>query len=284
MATLYSETSRAFDAHARHYDALVEPNALLHHMRVALWREVMHRVPPPAHLLDIGSGTGIDAAYFAQNGYQLTAIDTSPEMIRQTRARLSSVISSKVPGEPTGPDEKSRARVGSVRVLEIGAQELDKLGNVSFDAIYSDLGPLNCVPDLRVVSQQCAAHIKPSGLLILSLMARICPWEIGYFTLRGEFNNAVRRHPKAMVPVNLENGVVWTRYYSPKEFFEYFANEFRLITYRALNLVLPPPYLLRWYNRVGALAKPMAWLDEKVSTLPILHNMGDHFLIVLQKQ
>lgn len=283
MATLYSETSHAFDAHAQHYDALVEPNALLHHMRSALWREVLRRVPPPAHLLDIGCGTGIDAAYFAQNGYQVTAVDNSPAMVQQAQSRISRLISTSVPSGARDHEKKSLAGNHTARVLEIGAQELDKLGSVTFDAIYSDLGPLNCVSDLGAVSHECAAHLKPGGLLILSVMARICPWEIGYFTLRGEFNNAVRRHSGEMVPVNLENGVVWTRYYSPKEFFEYFANEFRLITYRSLNLILPPPYLLRWYNRAGALSIPIGWLDETLSTLPFLRNMGDHFLIVLQK-
>lgn len=283
METLYSETSRAFDAHAQHYDALVEPNALLRHMRAALWREVLRRVPPPAHLLDIGCGTGIDAAYFAQHGYQVTAIDSSPAMVQQAQSRISFGISTSVPSGARDHQEKSLGGKHPTRLYNLGAQELDKLGSVTFDAIYSDLGPLNCAPDLHDVSHQCAAHLNPGGLLIFSVMARLCPWEIGYFTVRGEFESAVRRLPRQMVPVKLEGGAVWTRYYSPKEFFEYFANEFRLITYRALNLMLPPPYLVRWYNRAGALAKPMAWLDESLATLPLFRNMGDHFLIVLQK-
>lgn len=258
------ETAQAFDAHAQHYDALVESNALLQNMRAALWREVERRVPPPAHLLDLGCGTGIDAAYFARRGYQVSAIDSSPEMVRQTRARLT-------------------AARWNVNVRNLGAEQLEAFGNQTFDAIYSDLGPLNCLPDLRLVSRLCSNQLIPGGYLILSVMARLCPWEIGYFTLRGEFESAVRRFPKQMVPVKLENGVVWTRYYSPREFFTFFADNFRLVTYRSLNLVLPPPYLVRWYNRAGALARPISWLDETLSTLPLFRNMGDHFLMVLQK-
>lgn len=264
MQSFVSETSRAFDAHAQHYDAIVEPNALLQTMRAALWAEVERRVPPPAHLLDLGCGTGIDAVYFAQREYHITALDASREMVNQTRQRVSN------------------ARV-NVRVENIGAHELEKLGDEKFNAIYSDLGPLNCVSDLEAVSQHCAAHLKPHGYLIFSMMARICPWEILYFTLRGDFKQATRRFPREMIPVNLEDGIVWTRYYSPREFYKSFANEFQLVAYRSLNLFLPPPYLVRWHQRAGIFAKPLARLDAQFHSLPFLRDMGDHFLIVMRK-
>lgn len=259
-----SDTSRAFDAHAAHYDAAVEPNALLYRMRTALWDGVARRVQPPARLLDLGCGTGIDAVYFALRGYRVTAVDASREMVNQTRNRVE------------------RAGV-EVRTEHAGAQELELLGSETFDVIYSDLGPLNCVPDLRAVSEQCAAHLVPGGCLIVSVMARVCPWEIAYYTLRGDTKQASRRFPREMVPVNLEEGTVWTRYYSPREFYGPFADEFQLVHYRSLNLFLPPPYLLRWYERTRALAKPFAWMDDHFHSLPLLRDMGDHFLMVLKK-
>ncbi len=265
VAESLTETSYAFDAHARNYDALVEPNTLLQNMRAALWHEVTQRVPSPARLLDLGCGTGIDAVYFAQRGYHVTALDVSREMVIQTRQRVST------------------ARV-NVRIENIGALDLEKLGDEKFDAIYSDLGPLNCVSDLEIVSKQCAAHLQPNGYLIFSVMARVCPWEIFYYSLRGDFKQATRRFPRQIIPVNLEDGVVWTRYYSPREFFKSFANEFQLATYRSLNLFLPPPYLNRWYQRAGILMKPLGWLEKNLSAFPVLRDMGDHFLIVLERK
>lgn len=265
MENVLSETARAFDAHAQNYDALVEPNALLQNMRAALWTEVTRRVAPPARLLDIGCGTGIDALYFAQRGYYVTAIDASREMVNQTRQRIA------------------RAN-GNARVENARADELDKLGDEKFDAMYSDLGPLNCVENLDTVSAQGAAHLKPRGYLIVSVMARICPLEIFYFALRGDFKQATRRFPRQMIPVNLENGTVLTRYYDPGEFFRFFQNDFHLVMSRALNLVLPPPYLFHRYQRAGVLTKPLAWLDARVSPLPFFRNMGDHFLMTLQRR
>lgn len=259
-----SDTSRAFDAHAAHYDAAVEPNALLNKMRAALWEQVARRAMPPARLLDLGCGTGIDAVYFAQLGYRVTAVDASREMVNQTQSRAE------------------RAKV-ELRAEHTGAQDLSFLGGETFDAIYSDLGPLNCVPDLRAVSGQCAAHLKPGGFLIVSVMARICPWEIAYYTLRGDRKQAARRMTREMVPIHLEEGTVWTRYYSPREFYAMFASEFQLVRYRSLNLFLPPPYLIRWYERTRGLAKPFAWMDAHLHSVPLLRGMGDHFLMILKK-
>lgn len=172
----------------------------------------------------------------------------------------------------------------NVHAENFGAQELDRLGDKQFDAIYSDLGPLNCVEDLRTVSKQCATRLKPGGFFILSVMARICPCEMLYYTLRGDLKQAGRRLPRKMIPVNLENGTVWTRYYDPREFFKFFQNEFQLVTYRSLNLFLPPPYLLRWYQRAGVVAKPFEWLDAHLHSVPLLRDMGDHFLITLARR
>jgi SAM-dependent methyltransferase len=231
-------------------------------MRSALWIEVTRRAEPPARLLDIGCGTGIDAAYFARRGYNVTAIDASPEMVAHTHHRLHSL------------------GLGA-RVENLPVEELDRLGAETYDVIYSNLGPLNCVPDLRAVSRLCAKHLNPNGSLVLSVMARTCPWEILFFSFTGQFDQATRRFPQQMVPVKLENGVVWTRYYSPLDFYKFFQGEFRLISYRALNLFLPPPYLERWYQRAGALARPLDWLESQLNSFPVLRNMGDHFLMVL---
>ncbi|MFH6786225.1 MULTISPECIES: class I SAM-dependent methyltransferase [Methylobacterium] len=38
---------------------------------------------PPAHVLDIGAGTGRDAAGFAALGYRVTAVEPTPELRRQ---------------------------------------------------------------------------------------------------------------------------------------------------------------------------------------------------------
>ncbi|KDM66086.1 bifunctional 2-polyprenyl-6-hydroxyphenol methylase/3-demethylubiquinol 3-O-methyltransferase UbiG [Acidiphilium sp. JA12-A1] len=50
----------------------------------AVHRPIMYCIPPaPSHLLDIGAGTGRDAAGFAQLGYYVTAIEPVSELRRR---------------------------------------------------------------------------------------------------------------------------------------------------------------------------------------------------------
>lgn len=257
-----NETARAFDTHARNYDAIVEPNAILRAMRAALQREVERRVPPGAALLDVGCGTGLDAAHFAQKGYRVTAIDPSREMVEQTRQRIA------------------RANLQNrVRVEHAGAQDIGRLDGQTFDAIYSDLGPLNCVSDLPAFARSCAWLVKPRGCLVFSVMGRYCPWEVLYYALRGQFRAARRRLTREMAPVKLESGIVWTRYYAPREFARFFTPGFRVVTRRGLGVFVPPPYLARWYERAGRAARPFAWLDARLTGLPFVRELGDHFLM-----
>jgi SAM-dependent methyltransferase len=260
------DTRQAFDSVAADYDGPLGNNALVQRMREALWRTVTLRLPKGARLLDVGCGTGIDAAYFAGCGYRVFATDWSPQMVARTRARAAEA----------GLSDRVNAEV-------IGLQELERLDGQTFDGIYSDLGPLNCVPDLQAVAHHCSKILEPGGILVVSVIGRVCPWEFLYYLARGDWERARLRGSRGFIPVNLNHRTVWTRYYTPREFFEPFAKDFELAHHRALGLYMPPPYLIRFYERHPRLFAPLAWADEHLGTLPFLREAGDHFLAVLTK-
>jgi 2-polyprenyl-3-methyl-5-hydroxy-6-metoxy-1,4-benzoquinol methylase len=65
----YGETA---DALVAHYESLTFDH---------VHRHVSHlHPPPPARVLDIGAGTGRDAAALAGRGYSITAVEPTPEM------------------------------------------------------------------------------------------------------------------------------------------------------------------------------------------------------------
>lgn len=260
------DTRLAFDSVAADYDGPLGNNALIQRMRAALWRAVNRAQPPGARLLDLGCGTGLDAAHLAGQGYEVVAIDWSPQMAQRTRARVAQA----------GLESR-------VAVHAIGIQELDRLSGEQFDGIYSDLGPLNCVPDLPAVSRACAALLKPGGKLIASVIGRLCPWEMAYYTLQGDGARARIRWEPSLVPVGLNRHTVWTRYYTPREFYRAFETDFNLAGYRALGLFMPPPYLIRLYERLRPLFALPGWIDDHGGGLPLLRNAGDHFLMVLAR-
>jgi len=261
------DTRRAFDSVAADYDGPVGNNGLIQRMRGEMWRTLESIMPPGARLLDVGCGTGIDAVYLARRGYEIVATDWSPDMVERARRRTAEAGLSH-----------------RVTVELIGAHELARLSGKVFDSIYSDLGPLNCVPDLEAVSRAGAALLKSRGKLVVSAMGRSCPWELAYYAMRGDWVRARLRGAREAVRVNLNLHTVWTRYYAPHEFYRAFACEFELTRYRALNLFLPPPYLVRWYERGRALFAPLGWLDDHLGNWPLLRDGGDHFLMVLTRR
>ncbi len=265
MDSQFLATRRAFDSVAAEYDGPLGNNVLIQKMRTQVMERVEATFPRGAHLLDLGCGTGIDAAYLAERGYRITAIDAASAMVAQTRGRLK------------------RAGLDG-QVLNLGIQELDQLDADVFDGAYSNLGALNCLPELRSISAALSHKLKPDGKLVVAVIGRYCPWEVVFYLLRGQPQRARVRSVRGMVPVPLNGEKVWTRYLAPREFAAEFAVEFEPVHWQALALFAPPPYLVHHYPRFKHVFDALARADRVLGDKPVLRNAGDHFLMVLKKR
>lgn len=260
-------TRRAFDRVAATYDGPLGNNDLIQHMRVQMWQALTATFPPGARLLDLGCGTGIDAAYLAERGYLVLATDWSPVMVERARARIV---------------EQGLEKRAATRVL--GIQDLHQLDGEQFDGIYSDLGPLNCAPHLRRTARACAAVLRPGGHIVTSVIGRICPWEVVYYIAHANWRRAFLRWSSMSVPVPLSGETVWTRYFTPHQFYGAFADDFTLTFYRGLRIFSPPPYMPGVYRRLRPIGALGDWLDNRTGALPIIRNAGDHFLMIMTKR
>ncbi len=267
VANLFSDTARAFDGVANEYDGPLGNNALIQRMRERFIVRILSAFPRGARLLDLGCGTGIDAVDLAERGYEIVAIDSARGMVERTCARI-----------------RDKRLEHHAHAIQIGIHELERLEVEPFDGLYSNFGPLNCVLDLRAASREMARLLKPRGKIIASVIGKYCPWEFAYYAAHFNFQRARARLSQKMVPVPLHQETIWTRYYTPREFYRAFADEFQLTALCALNLFLPPPYLAHAYERYPRFFRPLAFLDDHLSAVPFLRNFGDHFLIDLQKR
>jgi SAM-dependent methyltransferase len=262
------DTRRAFDSVAADYHRSNDENVILRGMRRRAIDAVLRHVPRSSHVLDLGCGPGTDAATLARHGYTVTAVDESARMVDEARGRI----------ERAGLS-------GRVTVHHLAIEALDELPAGCADAAYSNFGPFNCLEHLERGADAVAHRLRSGGVLIASVIGRVCPWEVVLFASRGDLARVRVRFAGGSVPVPLNGHVVRTRYYTPGEFERVFrAAGFRRVSLRALGLFVPPPYMQAFAERHAALTRALERVDDAVDGWPVLRNAGDHFLIVLRKE
>lgn len=269
LSRALADTQEAFDRVADGYDRSNSENPILCAMRARLHRTVAAFAPAGGDLLDLGCGPGSDAAAFASRGYRVTAVDWSPAMVEQARQRA-----------------RKSGVGGRLDVQHIGIHELDRLEphGALFDVAYSNFGPLNCVVDLQVAAQQIADRLRLGGVLVASVIGRVCPWEIALYVARGDRARVSIRFRRGLVAVPLDGGTVWMRYFSPREFEPAFASAgLTRVSLRALGLFVPPPYLQAFADRHPSLMDGLQRVEDRCGGWPVLRGWGDHFLIVMRK-
>jgi SAM-dependent methyltransferase len=261
------DTQAAFDRVAPGYHESNVGNALLAAMRARFWREVERRVPAGSHLLDLGCGPGTDEERLVSRGFRVTAIDWSPAMVEEARRRVRAC----------GAQDR-------VEVRHLGIHQLDRLAPAAFDAVCSNLGPLNCVPDLDAAARLIADRLRPGGVFVASVIGRICPWEIALYAARRDWRRVRVRFAPQLTPVPLEGRTVWTRYYAPAAFERAFVRAgFARVARRGLGVFAPPPYLQAFADRHRRATAALQRLDDTLGGWPGVRALGDHFLVVMRR-
>ncbi len=144
-----------YDAQAARYDATLDREPTIARVRDAFRALVAARVPKGSRLLDFGCGTGLDAAWYAANGYSVLAYDPSPGMMGRLRERCGREIESGVIVPATFPFERFPAALSIEQRI---------------DAIVANFGVLDLVPDIRDVFARFAGVIAPGGVALFNVL------------------------------------------------------------------------------------------------------------------
>jgi SAM-dependent methyltransferase len=261
------DTICAFDSVAQEYDRSNSENSILREMRRRTLAVLAAHVPAGHRVLDLGCGPGTDAVTLARAGYHVAAIDWSPAMVEEARRRIL-----RANLEPL------------VSVHRLAIEELDQLEADHYEAAYSNFGPLNCVADLEGAAHAVARRLRPGGILVASVIGRVCPWELALYVARGDRARAGIRFARDLVPVPLNGRTVWTQYYTPRAFERIFAAAgFKRVALRALGLFVPPPYMNAFADRHPRLTAGLHAIEDALGAWPGVRQFGDHFLIVMRK-
>ncbi len=267
MSRVPTETiAEAFSRTAEKYDSFVDDHPHLTRMRSKVYAHVMRYVSHGARILELNAGTGTDAVQLAQRGNFVHATDIAPGMLDRLPEKVKQL----------GLQDRLTMEARSFLSLQ-GVQ------GAPFDAVFSNLGGLNCVPNLTPVIQQLPDVLKPGGVLTWVLMPHICLWEMAE-VLRGNFPVAFRRFSNGAVRARLEGLSFDVYYFSPQQVIRWLGNDFQLLALEGLSVITPTGQSRNFARRYARLYRALSWLDDKLSPRWPWNGWGDFYILTMRRK
>ena len=260
MTSVINAAACAFDAIAPEFDRRFGDWQSVAAQRRAVRAELVRAFPVGGRILEIGGGTGEDAAFLSAQGFSVLLTDPSPSMVSLARAKLA----------PFG----STAEVAAAEEMEHFAEHRDAAVGEQFDGAFSNFAPLNCVADLKPVARGLARLLKPGAPALLVLFGTFCPGEIITELLRGHPRFAFRRLQRGAVSARLSAHEFRVTYHRRPELERAFAPWFVLEQRVGIGITVPPSAAEPWISKHPRLLSAMEAVDK-----PIRRSVaffGDH--------
>jgi ubiquinone/menaquinone biosynthesis C-methylase UbiE len=264
MEVDFNSINKAFSKQSLNYDRDDETSAILQWMRKIVRAHVSFYLKPGNKMLELNAGTGLDALYFSQQGYEVHSTDLSDGMVKEIEEKI-----------------KRFDLAGKLSCEQCSYTELDKLKNQRFEYVFSNFGGLNCIPDLQAVIKNLPALLTPGAYITFVIMPPVCPWEMA-FMLKGNFGKAFRRMRKGGVSAHLEGEYFQTYYFTPSEVVKKFGKNFKEISLQGLASISPPPHSVDFQKRFPSVYNSLTKVDEKISFLFPFNRWADHFILTMQ--
>lgn len=260
----YEAVSRAFSKQAEHFDVDDRANTILTAWRNQVYAHVDRYLKPGHSILELNSGTGIDAIRFAQRGHTVHATDISAGMVTQLEKKIT---------------EQS---LPNITCQQLSFEELDKLSVTPADYIFSNFGGLNCSKDISTVTRHISPLLNPGGFVTFIIMPPVCLWEWLWF-FKGHGKKAFRRLNKNGSITHLEGEYFKTYYYSLLDVKKAFGSGFSLISSEGMGALSPPPSKNNFPEDYPRLYKILEIMDRKLRHRFPFNRWADHIIVTFQK-
>jgi ubiquinone/menaquinone biosynthesis C-methylase UbiE len=256
--------AEAFSRTAEKYDAFAKDHPHLTRMRNQVYEHISQYLPRGSSMLELNAGTGTDAVQLAQRGYFVHATDMAPGMLDRLRDKVRDFNL----GDRITWEERSFL-------------SLENVPGAPFEAVFSDLGGLNCVPDLSPIIQQLPKVLHAGSLVTWVLMPRICLWE-WMEVFRGNFRLAFRRLAQHGERAHLEGLQFDIYYFSPRQVIDWFGPDYELVALAGLSVITPTAESKNLAKRFPRLYRALSWLDDKLSPHWPWYGWGDFYILSLR--
>lgn len=262
--TDFTTIAEAFSRTAERYDRFAEDHPHQARMRDKVYAHLTRHLAPGARILELNAGTGTDAVHLAHEGFRVHATDIAPGMLKRLRDKVDR--------------EGLRERIS---VQECSFTELDRITGGPYDAVFSDLGGLNCIPDLTPIVRSLPRVLRPGGVVTWVLMPPVCLWELALI-LTGRVRLALRRLAPRGTRAHLEGLYFTVHYFTPPKVRRAFGAQYRLLEIEGLSVITPTAESKNLAKRHRTVYRALAWLDDRLARVPPWRGWGDYFIISLR--
>jgi SAM-dependent methyltransferase len=262
MMAQLNPAAAAFDAIASGFDERFGAWESVAAQRRVIRSALLREFSPAARILEIGGGTGEDAAFLAARGFRVLLTDPSPAMVDIAQAKLA----------PVG----ARAQLAAAEEMEAFADRQLAASPELFDGAFSNFAPLNCVDDLRPFARGLSRLLKPQSLAMLVIFGTLCPGEMITEVLRGRPHLALRRLHRGQMPARLSGRQFHVVYHRRGAVERAFAPWFVLEKRLGVGVMVPPSAAEPWITQHPRLLAVLEALDRVISRPLAL--FGDHIL------
>lgn len=259
-----STIAEAFSRTAAKYDAFSEDHPHLARLRQKVYAQVEQFVPKGARILELNAGSGIDAVELARRGYRVHVTDIASGMLARAQDKIDHFGLS-----------------GQVTIQECSFTNLEQIQDVPYDAVFSNLGGLNCMPDLRPVIQQLPRVLKCGGIVCWTVMPRLCLWELAE-VFRGRPRLALRRLARHGARAHLEGLTFQVYYFTPRQIIQWFGEKYQVLAIQGLAVFTPTAESKYFAKRHPRLYQVLAWLEDRLAHRPPWWGWGDFVTLTMR--
>jgi ubiquinone/menaquinone biosynthesis C-methylase UbiE len=258
----------AFSSQSKIFDEIYTANKIIEYKRERVRNHLRKYIRPGDFILELNSGTGLDAIWLAQQNCLVHATDVAGGMLEVLQKKII--------------NEGLKTFVSSELCSFTALNNLQQKG--PYNMIFSNFAGLNCTGELGKVLDSFSSLLKPNGIVTIVLLPKFSLWEF-LLIFKGKFKTATRRFFSSKGrKARVEETYFKCWYYNPSFIMDRLNAEFNLLSIEGLCTIVPPSYIENFGDRYPKAFKFLKNKEDKLKSKWPWNFIGDYYIISIQKK